>query len=191
MSGNFFPEWLEQSDERLFTFINRDLSASWADPIMHLASHHWFWMPVYLWLVYRFIRRYGRRSWLPLLLAISAFGLADSISSRIMKPVFKRERPFLNQELQARLPDGPAGSKYGFVSSHAANVFAVYTLSILMLGYRRGKAALLLAIAGVVAYSRVYLGVHYPLDVLCGGLFGAALAYVLFVLFRKQLKPLP
>jgi undecaprenyl-diphosphatase len=64
-------------------------------------------------------------------------------------------------------------------------------LSILMLGYRRGKAALLLAIAGVVAYSRVYLGVHYPLDVLCGGLFGAALAYVLFVLFRKQLKPLP
>jgi undecaprenyl-diphosphatase len=191
MSGHFFPAGLEHADARLFRWINHDLSADWLDLIMYLASHHWFWLPVYFWLAYLFVRRYGRRSWLPLLLALSAFALADSISSRIIKPGFKRERPFLNQQLQARLPYGPAGSKYGFVSSHAANVFAVYTLSVLMLGFRRGKAALLLGIAGLVAYSRVYLGVHYPMDVLCGGLFGALIAYGLFALFRKYLKTIP
>ena len=191
MSAHFFPAGLEHADAQVFTWINQDLSASWLDSIMYLASHHWFWLPVYLWLAYRFLRHYGRRFWLPLLLALSAFALADSISSRLMKPGFKRERPFLNQELNARLPYGPAGSKYGFVSSHAANVFAIYTLSILMLGYRRGKAALLLGIAGLVAYSRVYLGVHYPLDVLCGGLFGAGIALSLYALFRKHLHTIP
>ena len=186
-NGNFFPQWLEQTDARLFTLINRDLAASWADPVMHLASHHWFWVPLYAWLVFQFWKRFGRRAWLPVLLAFTAFGLSDSISSRVFKPGFKRERPFLNEHLQARLPEGPAGSKYGFVSSHAANVFAIYTLSLLMLGYRKGKAAVLLAVAGLVAYSRVYLGVHYPMDVLAGGLFGAAVAYGLFAAFRKQL----
>ncbi|MEY3982723.1 MAG: hypothetical protein RL160_280, partial [Bacteroidota bacterium] len=140
---------------------------------------------------YQFWKRFGRRAWLPVLLAFAAFGLSDSISSRIFKPGFKRERPFLNEQLHARLPNGPAGSKYGFVSSHASNVFAIYTLSLLMLGYRRGKAAALLAVAGLVAYSRVYLGVHYPMDVLVGGVFGASLAYALFALFRKQLLHLP
>lgn len=189
--GNFFPAWLERTDQQLFILINRKLCASWADPVMHLASHHWFWIPVYGWLVYRFIRHYSRNAWLPVLLTITAFALSDSISARIIKPGFQRERPFLRAELAARLPDGPAGSKYGFVSSHAANVFAIYTLSILLLGYRRGKAAVLLGIAGLVAYSRVYLGVHYPMDVICGGLFGAGIALGLFIGFRRYLKPLP
>jgi undecaprenyl-diphosphatase len=102
-----------------------------------------------------------------------------------MKPVFKRKRPFLHEHLNARLPDGPAGSRYGFVSSHSANFFAMLLISGLFLEYKKTKLAFWMLLAALVAYSRVYLGVHFPSDVFAGGLIGIAVALGLHYLFRK------
>lgn len=183
---------LQVFDEQLFTLINGKLSATWLDGIMSLASHHYFWIPVYALLVRWMWKRYSRQVWLPLLGTLLVFGFADSFSSRVLKPGIARERPFLNANLNARLPDGPAGSKYGFVSSHAANTFGIYVFAGMALGFRRSRWLLFLGIAALVSYSRVYLGVHYPGDVLCGAILGACTAGLVYwgmQRIRKRLDP--
>lgn len=176
---------LQSLDEHLFVLINQQLSTRWLDGIMSLASHHYFWIPVYALLVWLMWRQYQKRIWLPLLSILLVFGFADSFSSRVLKPGVARERPFLNQKLNARLPDGPAGSKYGFVSSHAANTFGIYTFAALALGFKRRKWMVFLGIAALVSYSRVYLGVHYPGDVLFGALLGVLSAWLVFKGMRR------
>ena len=94
-------------------------------------------MPFYIWAIYKLIQRYKRKFYIPVLLAVVAFGLADSISSRVFKPNFKRVRPAFEAHLTPRTPDGMPGGKYGFVSSHSANAFAVYPLLVMMVFYRK------------------------------------------------------
>lgn len=183
---------LQSLDEKLFVGINQQLSAPWLDGIMSLASHHYFWIPVYALLVYWMWKRYRSRIWLPLLSILMVFGMADSFSSRVLKPGIARERPFLNEKLNARLPDGPAGSKYGFVSSHAANTFGIYTFAALALGFARRRWFTFLGIAALVSYSRVYLGVHYPGDVLGGAALGVLIAGLVYRAMRsleQRLRP--
>src|SRR5688572_4743116 len=126
-------ETIQAWDDSLFIWVNQVAVAEWLDPVMIALSHKWTWIPVYLFIVFAFYRKFGIRVWIPVLLTILAFGLADSISTRLLKQQVKRQRPFLHQELHARLPDGPAGSKYGFVSSHAANMFALATMLVLLM----------------------------------------------------------
>jgi len=180
-----FMHALQSLDERLFVLINQQLSADWLDGIMSLASHHYFWIPVYALLVWWMWKRYQGLIWLPLLSVLLVFGFSDSFSSRVLKPGVARERPFLNEKLHARLPDGPAGSKHGFVSSHAANTFGIYTFAALALGFKRRKWMVFLGIAALVSYSRVYLGVHYPGDVLSGALLGVLIAVLVYRGMRK------
>lgn len=176
---------LQSIDEQLFVLINQKLSASYLDGIMSLASHHYFWIPVYALIVWWMWKQYQQRIWLPLLGILLVFGFSDSFSSRVLKPGIARERPFLNEKLHARLPDGPAGSKHGFVSSHAANTFGIYTFAALALGFKRRKWMVFLGIAALVSYSRVYLGVHYPGDVLSGALLGVMIALLVHKGMRK------
>lgn len=180
-----FLQNLQSLDEHLFILINQQLSTRWLDGIMSLASHHYFWIPVYALLVWWMWMQYQQRIWLPLLGILLVFGFSDSFSSRVLKPGIARERPFLNEKLHARLPDGPAGSKYGFVSSHAANTFGIYTFAALALGFKRRKWMVFLGIAGLVSYSRVYLGVHYPGDVLFGALLGIVSAFLVYKVMRR------
>jgi undecaprenyl-diphosphatase len=180
-----FMHALQSLDEQLFVLINQKLSAGYLDGIMSLASHHYFWIPVYALLVWWMWKHYQHRIWLPLLSILLVFGFSDSFSSRVLKPGIARERPFLNEKLHARLPDGPAGSKYGFVSSHAANTFGIYTFAALALGFKRRKWIVFLGIAALVSYSRVYLGVHYPGDVLFGALLGIVSAFLVYKVMRR------
>jgi len=178
--------FLQTIDDFLFVLINQTLSATWLDPVMHVLSGKYEWIPLYVFIVYQLFRKYAPlKALMMVALVVAAFGIADSFSSRVMKPVFKRKRPFLHEHLNARLPDGPAGSRYGFVSSHSANFFAMLLLSGLFLEYKKIKLAFWMLLAALVAYSRVYLGVHFPSDVFAGGLIGIAVALGLYYLFRK------
>ncbi|MBL7813076.1 MAG: phosphatase PAP2 family protein [Bacteroidetes bacterium] len=183
-------ETIQSWDNAVFVWINQTAIADWLDSVMIFFSSKWAMIPAYLFLVLSFIRKFGKKSWIPVLFCVLAFGIADSFSSRVMKPVFQRKRPFLHQELHARLPDGPAGSRYGFVSSHSANMFAVLTLAGLMLGWKGGRMWALLSLSALIAYSRVYLGVHFPTDVIVGAFLGLLIALVLHALFRRwQILP--
>lgn len=184
-------DWLLLLDDRLFIRINQTWASPFWDPIMVILSSSLTFVPFYIWAIYRLIRRFGKSAYRPIALAILAFGLADSISSRVFKPTFKRDRPAFEQHLTPRLPDGMPGGRHGFVSSHAANAFALYPLLMGMIFYQKEwrfsqNKPLKIAVFGAlfvsfwIAYSRVYLGRHYVGDVAVGGLLGGLIGYALW-----------
>jgi undecaprenyl-diphosphatase len=174
-------EW----DKELLQYLN-SLHADWLDPVMMLFTQTLFWLPLYALLVFLMIRTYGKASWIPLLgIALTIF-LADRITSGLMKPYFMRFRPSREPSLQGllHLVNGYTGGLYGFASSHAANTLGTATFFWLLLRERYSWIWLLFVWALVMTYTRIYLGVHYPGDILVGGLIGIACGWIGFKLFQ-------
>ena len=178
---------LQQLDRHLLLAINRAHSPL-LDTAMVFASNRLVWFPVYAvlmgWLIYHF--RWRAALLLPL--AIAAVGLADSITSRLFKPFFGRPRPCHDASLAhlLRLPDG-CGGQFGFLSSHAANsmALAVFLAVVLPPGHCRGLKIGVFAWFFLLSYSRVYLGAHYPTDVLGGAAVGALMGRLAAVAYQR------
>ena len=172
---NFLLNW----DIQLLLWLN-GLGSTWVDVIMVALSSKWLPIPAYLYFLFKAYQRWGKSMLLPVVLCGLAVALADSSSSKLFKPGFKRLRPCFEESLTVRTPAGLPGGQYGFVSSHAANAAALYWLMPLVLGLGRRERYAWLGLAAVIAISRVYLGVHYPSDILAGALLGWGIAYAIF-----------
>ena len=173
-------------DSQLFLFLN-GLHADWLDPIMIAITQMWVWLPIYLFLIYLTVKQYGKRCWL-LFLAVGLVVLcSDQLSSHVCKPVFQRLRPCYNVDFQdlIYLPKGMAGGHYGFVSSHAANTFAIGTfLTAALRKNTKWIGWLLFMWAFLSSYSRIYIGYHYPGDILCGAVLGILIGLIIWKLFQ-------
>lgn len=180
-------EYLIEIDHQLFTFLN-SFHADWLDPIMKFISGKLTWLPLYLFLLYLIIRQYGKKVLLIIGVVIVLITASDQLS-QAFKYGFKRYRPC--QELSSHAPkphivDNKCGGFYGFYSAHSSNSFAIaFFLGSLLLPLYRQARVLLLFWAGVVAYSRVYLGVHYPADITVGAIFGVALGWLFQFFYFK------
>ena len=179
-------ETLSNIDSDLFLFLN-GLHTSWLDKVMIAVTQMWVWVPIYLLLIYWTVKQYGKRCWW-IFLAVGIVVLcSDQLSAHVCKPFFQRLRPCYNPDLQnlIYLPKGMAGGKYGFVSSHATNTFAVATFLTAALCKKQNWIGVVLYLwAFVSSYSRIYLGFHYPGDILCGALLGILIGLILWKVFQ-------
>lgn len=179
-------ETLNHIDTQIFLFLN-SLHNSTMDSVMLTLSYSEAVMGfLLLGLIGHSVLIYKRKAFAVVFFAILAFGLSDSISSRIFKPGFKRLRPCHQKVLEDKVHLAGRkcwGGKYGFVSSHAANSFALATFFFLAL--KSQWYYLLFLHAGLVSYSRIYLAKHFPGDIFFGALLGAILGFLSFKLCRK------
>ena len=173
--------------------------APWADRLMWIISAKTIWIPLYLLLVGLLVWRYRKPAmtsvkWLQkvpvcvvmIVMIALAVGAADFIASGILKDLVARPRPTRVPELEGvlHLVNGYRSGQYGFVSSHAANTMACGLLFSLIWRNKIATVGLMLWVA-VNCYSRMYLGVHYPLDILGGLIVGALMAVVAYQVLLK------
>ncbi len=190
-------EQLLHIDTEILLAIN-GWHAPWADTLMWIISAKATWIPLYLLLVGLLVWRYRKPAmtnvkWLqrvPVCVVMItviglAVGAADFIASGILKDLVARPRPTRVPELGGvlHLVRGYRSGQYGFVSSHAANTMAVALLFSLIWRNKIATVGLMLWVAAN-CYSRMYLGVHYPLDILGGLMVGALVALLAFALLR-------
>jgi undecaprenyl-diphosphatase len=178
------------ADTNIFLFFN-GLHNLFFDSLMWLISGRLTWVPLYAALLYIILKNWKLKGlWLVLALVLSIV-IADQVASGIIKNAVERFRPSREWSLNGLVHtvNGSRGGRYGFVSSHAANTFALAVLTSLIF---RNKIYSWTVIfwAAIVSYSRIYLGVHYPLDILGGIVVGIFTAFFLYFLLKKFLPDL-
>ena len=171
----------------------------WADTLMWIVSAKATWIPLYLLLIGLLVWRYRKPAmtsvkWLQrvpvcvamIVVIVIAVGAADFIASGILKDWVARPRPTRVPELEGvlHLVNGYRSGQYGFVSSHAANTMACALLFSLIWRNKIATIGLMLWVAAN-CYSRMYLGVHYPTDILGGLIVGSLVAVVAFLGLRR------
>jgi undecaprenyl-diphosphatase len=174
-------ETLIELDKELLLFLN-SFHTPWLDPIMFWITKTLFWLPLYLFLLFLIIKNFKKDTWIVLIGVAITILLADQITSGFMKPFFARLRPSREPSLQGlvHLVNGYTGGKYGFASSHAANTFATALFFWLLFKDRYRWVWILFVWAVVMTYTRIYLGAHYPGDILVGLLIGLGAAWTGF-----------
>jgi undecaprenyl-diphosphatase len=174
---------LQHLDQQFFLFIN-SLNSPFFDQVMHALSGKLIWVPLYLAILIYLGITYKRKFLIILIFIILAATMADQ-SSVLVKNIFQRPRPCNDAALKGlvHLVNGECGGLFGFVSSHATNSFDVALLSLLFIK-RRWYSVSIVIWALVIGYSRIYLGVHYPGDVLCGSVLGAFIGWGGYHLYK-------
>ena len=180
-------EYLKALDNKLLLIIN-GYHTTWLDDVMYLASERWVWIPLYILVIALIAQQYKMQSIYILLTLGLVMILSDQISASVIKPFVARLRPSHNPLLEGKLHfiNGYRGGTYGFVSSHAANVFAfAFFLFFLRMKIVDWKIVLIFLWAAFVSYSRIYLGVHYPSDIFGGMLLGFLISFLIITLYHK------
>jgi undecaprenyl-diphosphatase len=186
-------EWLENIDRIIFLKVN-GLHTAFLDALIPALTYFPTWIPLFLVVLYFLYRRYKNRVWIIVVSAALMILCADQ-SANLFKNNVKRYRPTHNTEIgqQVHIVDNYRGGQYGFVSGHAANSFALAVFLLLIFRDQKWKLKIWFVVwALLVCYTRIYLGVHYPLDILGGALLGSFWAFVfyrLFMLTDKKLYP--
>ncbi len=176
-------EWLQniiELDKELFLYLNSFHTSFW-DTIMLMITRKETWVPLYLIIVYFFIKNYRSKSVLIILFLALTVVASDQISVLVKESV-QRLRPVYEPSIEHLVHNVfRKGGLHGFVSSHAANMFAIFGFTSLIFK-NRSYLFLMLFWAVIISYSRIYAGVHYPLDILGGATLGWLIAFAMYKL---------
>lgn len=170
---------LLELDQELLLFFN-GFHSEWMDPVMILATKTIFWLPLYLVLVYLMVKAYKWNTLYLLLGVAITIALADQVTSGFMKPFFERLRPSHEPALIGivHTVNNYKGGLYGFASSHAANTFGVAMFLWLLFKDRYRYFSVIFIWPAFMSYTRIYLGVHYPGDILVGAIIGLLCGWI-------------
>lgn len=169
-------DWLNTIDTQVFLALN-GLHAPYFDAFMKLFTGKWIWVPMYAAVLFAVVRNYRWRQTLAVLVCVAlAITIADQVCATLIRPEVCRLRPSNPENPlseMVHIVGGYRGGSYGFPSCHAANSFALASFLILLFANRK-LSLFIFAWAVLNSYSRVYLGVHYPGDLLVGVIIGTA-----------------
>jgi len=175
-------------DKTLMIFLNKNISNSLFDIIMPIITSKDFLIIIGLILIFYLVLFCGKRGRIAILVLIFAAGASDAICAQIIKPWIGRLRPshefieFINLLVSK-------GGQLSFPSNHAANSFAFATVLSYFFDYRKN---ILFTTASIIAFSRVYVGVHYPLDIIFGAIIGYILSWIVLsiwvIIKMRELK---
>jgi undecaprenyl-diphosphatase len=175
-----FLHYITEIDKQILLLIN-GANTPFFDMLMTYISNKYTWIPLYILLLIMTVIRFRKYAHVVILIFIVTIIFADQGSVHLFKNVFQRLRPCHNEELQSllHLVNDKCGGRFGFVSSHAANTAALTTSVLLLLGKKfKWLIPIFLFYTISNCYSRVYLGVHYPSDVIVGAMYGCFSAWV-------------
>ena len=185
---------LHNIDYWIFNFINHTISNSFLDVVLPFLREAHNWIPLYIFLGIYLIYKYKLEAIKYALYIVIAFALSDFISAGIIKPYIARLRPCHSLTLHARLVLGHCGGKWSFPSTHATNHMSI-ALSIVFANIFTKKWINYIWIfwALSIGFAQIYVGVHYPSDVVAGFVLGTLIAYfnykvVLSFLSKLQTK---
>lgn len=182
-------DWLIKADQELFLLLNTE----YTHPVLD-AVYPWFregnaWMPLYLFIIVFALINFRHKAFTFILFAVLTVVLTDQISSSLVKPFFERPRPCRDPYLmnQIRMLLNGCSGGYSFTSSHATNHFGFAVYIYLTLGDIIGKwKYVFLVWAAAIAYGQVYVGVHYPLDIIFGAILGSIIGFATAYFHNKS-----
>ncbi len=176
-------------DHQLFLLINRGMVNPFFDWIMPLLRSRFFWAPLYLFLIVYIIKTNStRNSILTIVFLLITFALTDFVSAGIFKETFQRLRPCNEPEFMAFVRNiVGCGSGYSFVSSHACNHFGLAIFLSLYFSKQKSLGRMFIFWAALISFAQIYVGVHFPFDILAGMFLGIGIAYLTFYLYHRIL----
>lgn len=184
-----FWDHIQGFDIWLLTHINQDWSNNVFDTVMPYLRETQFWIPLYLFLLLFTTINFGARGWWWIAGLVLVAASCDIISSKLIKENIIRVRPCrdLTVMQQIRFFVNYCPQSSSFTSSHATSHFGQAMFMFITLRHVIGKWALLFFLwAFLIAYTQVYVGVHYPFDVFCGGLLGCGIGFAIAKLFHNR-----
>ncbi|UTA70272.1 phosphatase PAP2 family protein [Emticicia sp. 21SJ11W-3] len=178
-------ETIRNAEYGWFLWLNGFHSPFW-DSIMFAVTHRLTWIPLYVFIIFYLFTRLRPNAFYKLVFILAAVGLSDRITSGLMKPYFARFRPCHDPTIGHLVHVvGGCGGQYGFASSHAANSFALMLAFILICPKNIKWKYFLIPWAILVSYSRIYVGVHYPTDLLAGALVGMLTTLIIYLIINQ------
>ena len=184
-------DWLDHIDKIAFTFIHRDMSARWLDFVMLLLRNQYTWIPLYVFMLYWSLFRIARPTGIKFIcLTILCFAITDYTSASILKYHFERLRPCYDEDMTTVIRGIiGCGGKYSFPSSHAANHFGLATCWFFIIMHVTQKKWTWLWIwPFMICFAQVYVGKHFPLDIVGGAALGILVGLGVFKLFEAWVK---
>jgi membrane-associated phospholipid phosphatase len=181
---------LLQYDQYLFQLINSVWTTEWLNKLMPIWRNKNFWFPVYIFLISFLLINFGKKGGFLLLFALGTIAISDTLSSQIIKKNVQRIRP-CNDPLISNMVElkVKCGGGYSYTSSHATNHFALAFFLIYTLGVQfRWIKWVLIFWASSIAYGQVYVGVHYPFDVISGAIIGGIIGILVATWYRSFRK---
>jgi membrane-associated phospholipid phosphatase len=178
---------LIQFDRHLFYIINHDWANPFFNSIMPWVCTPGNWIPLYILIIAFCLWKFKKQGIVIIVFIALSAGFADSTCNLIIKPLVHRVRPCRDPiTAKTTIELTGCGMGYSFPSIHAADHFAVAIIMVLLF-YRKWRWIWFWGIlwAGLISFSRIYVGVHFPIDVFCGAIYGALVGWLFAWLFKK------
>lgn len=180
-------DWLIEIDKQIFLFINQTLANPVFDVLLPFCRNAVNWIPLYLLVLYLSIKNYKKQVWFWISFVLLTVLITDQLSAHIIKPLVHRNRPYLDLVFSAnvRLLLSNINRGFSFVSSHATNHFGIAIFFTATIPALKKYKNWFLGWAFIICVAQVYVGVHYPIDVIFGAVLGVIIGRITAGLFNK------